>query len=83
MLDQNSQDASPFHRGEKLVQDQLGVSNIEQWARQVILDHLPSEHRAFHTALPYIVAGARDTNGRPWATLLTGPSGFVIQTFYL
>ena len=68
---------SPFHRGEWAVQERLGVRDIEIWARKVVRDHMPEEHRAFHTALPFLVAAARDAEGRPWVTLLTGPDGFV------
>ncbi len=68
---------SPFHAGEQAVQKRLGVSDIEDWARKVVRPILPEEHRAFHTALPFLVAAARDRDGRPWATLLSGPEGFV------
>jgi len=70
-------DESPFHAGEKLVQERLGVRQIEGWARRVVRDHLPEEHRRFHTAQPFLVAAARDGEGRPWATLLVGNEGFV------
>ena len=69
---------SPFHEGEQRVQTRLGVRDqIDPWARQVVRPYLPEEHRAFHTSLPFLIAAARDQAGRPWATLLTGPSGFV------
>lgn len=68
---------SPFHAGEQLVQERLGVRQIEAWARRVVRDHLPEEHRHFHTAQPFLVAAARDGEGRPWATLLVGEEGFV------
>lgn len=68
---------SPFHAGEQQIQDRLGVRDIEEWARQVVRPYLPEEHRAFHTALPFLVAAARDGQGRPWATILVGPDGFV------
>ena len=68
---------SVFHVGEQRVQTKLGVRDIESWAQKVVRPVLPEEHRAFHTALPFLVAGARDAQGRPWATLLTGPEGFV------
>jgi ferredoxin-NADP reductase/predicted pyridoxine 5'-phosphate oxidase superfamily flavin-nucleotide-binding protein len=71
------QGASPFHDGEQQVQSRLGVRDIEDWARKIVRPHLPEQHRAFHTALPFLVAGARDRRGRPWATLLVGPEGFV------
>lgn len=77
MLYQPPQNDTPFHKGEKEVQDRLGVVDIEQWAKKVVRNYLPADHRDFHTALPFLIAGARDTRGRPWATLLTGPSGFV------
>jgi ferredoxin-NADP reductase/predicted pyridoxine 5'-phosphate oxidase superfamily flavin-nucleotide-binding protein len=70
-------DPSPFHAGEQWVQERLGVRSIEDWARQVVRPYLPEQHRAFHTSLPFLVAAARDARGRPWATLLTGPEGFV------
>jgi hypothetical protein len=68
---------SPFHVGEQRVQERLGVRVVEDWARKVVRSYLPVEHRAFHTALPFLVAAARDARGRPWATLLVGPEGFV------
>ncbi len=74
---QNSGQPSPFHSGEQQVQSQLGVRDIEQWARTVVRDHLPEQHRAFHTSQPFLIASARDDQGRPWVTLLEGADGFV------
>lgn len=70
-------EASPFHAGEQQVQERLGVRDIEDWARKVVRPYMPDEHRIFHTSLPFLVAGAMDDRGRPWATLLTGPDGFI------
>ncbi len=70
-------DPSPFHGGERQVQARLGVRDVEAWARKVVRPYLPEEHRAFYAAQPFLVAAARDPRGRPWATLLTGPPGFV------
>lgn len=72
-----SQAQSPFHLGERAVQERLGVRDIEHWARKVVRDYLPDQHREFHTSLPFLVIAARDRQGRPWATLLDGPIGFV------
>ena len=55
---------SPFHAGEQDVQERLGVRDIEAWARKMVRDYLPVEHRAFHTALPFLVIAARV----PWTT---------------
>ncbi|MEP3049242.1 MAG: pyridoxamine 5'-phosphate oxidase family protein [Roseibium sp.] len=74
----NSADlASPFHLGEKRVQERLGVRGIEDFARKVIRDYLPEQHRDFYTAQPFLIVSARDEAGRPWATLLEGEDGFV------
>ena len=69
--------ASPFHEGERAVQKRLGVEDIDRWARQVVRDHMPEQHRAFYAEQPFLIAAARDEEGRPWATLLHGPEGFV------
>ena len=68
---------SPFHAGEQTVQTQLGVrAEIEPWARKVVRSTLPEQHREFYAELPFLVAAARDADGQPWATLLTGAAGF-------
>lgn len=68
---------SPFHRGESQVQERLGVRDeIEPWARQVVRNQLPDQHRSFYSDLPFLVIAARDREDRPWATLVTGEPGF-------
>ena len=69
---------SPFHAGEQQVQERLGVRDmIEGFARQVIRDHMPGQHRAFYAELPFVLLGALDSQGRPWASLLAGRPGFM------
>lgn len=68
-------DDSPFHSGERAVQARLGVEEVEQWARQVVRDFLPSQHRDFYSQQPFLVAAARDEEGNAWATLLEGEEG--------
>ncbi len=53
------------------------MRDIEHWAQKIVRPFMPDEHRNFHTSLPFLVAAARDGEGRPWATLLFGPDGFV------
>ena len=72
-----SETPSPFHHGEQQVQARFGVCDIEAWARKVVRDYLPEQHREFHTSLPFLVVAARDTNGRPWVTLVDGVENFV------
>ncbi|MBW2275355.1 MAG: pyridoxamine 5'-phosphate oxidase family protein [Deltaproteobacteria bacterium] len=69
---------SPFHEGERAVQQRLGVREaIEPWARKVVRPFLPDEFRTFFAELPFVVAAARDEQGRPWATIVAGRPGFV------
>ncbi len=68
---------SPFHPGEQRVQQRLGVRDaIEPWARRVVRPALPEEHRHFYASLSFLVLGARDASGQPWATLVAGDPGF-------
>lgn len=76
MVDPSSE-ASVFHRGERAVQERLGVRDVEGWARKIVRPYLPEQHRQFYRELPYLVVAARDEEGRAWATLLAGPPGFV------
>ncbi|MFK3775530.1 pyridoxamine 5'-phosphate oxidase family protein [Pseudomonas sp. NPDC089406] len=69
---------SPWHEGEKRLQAQAGVAErMEVHGQKVIRDYMPDQHRTFFQQLPFMVAGAVDSDGKPWATLLEGPQGFV------
>ena len=69
--------ASPFHAGERAVQERLGVrERIEPFARRVVRPYLTEQLREFFGQLPWVVAAARDPDGRPWVTLLAGEPGF-------
>ncbi|TLX79561.1 2Fe-2S iron-sulfur cluster binding domain-containing protein [Pseudomonas nicosulfuronedens] len=69
---------SPWHAGEKAIQERVGVAErMEVHGQRVIRDHMPDQHREFYHQLPFIIAGAVDDQGRPWATLLEGAEGFV------
>ncbi|MFJ4068880.1 pyridoxamine 5'-phosphate oxidase family protein [Pseudomonas sp. NPDC089996] len=69
---------SPWHAGEKRLQEHVGVSErMDVFGQKVVRDHMPDQHRAFYQQLPFIVAATVDRGGKPWATLLEGPEGFV------
>jgi predicted pyridoxine 5'-phosphate oxidase superfamily flavin-nucleotide-binding protein len=69
---------SPFHEGERLLQERLGVRDkIELIGSRVIRDFMPDEHRAFFAQLPWLLVGSVDAGGRPWASVLSGEPGFV------
>ena len=71
-------DASPFHAGEQTIQSLAGVRDrMERKGRAVIRNYMPEQHRAFFSALPFMVVGLADQNGHPWATTLSGPPGFM------
>lgn len=66
-------DASPFHQGELEAQALAGESSRGAGIREF----MPEQHRDFFALLPYLFAAGRDAQGRPIATVLTGPEGFV------
>ncbi|MDP9941032.1 pyridoxamine 5'-phosphate oxidase family protein [Ectopseudomonas alcaliphila] len=69
---------SPWHAGEKQLQDKVGVAErMEVLGQKVIRDYMPDQHREFYHQLPFMIAGAVDGAGQPWATLIEGEEGFV------
>jgi predicted pyridoxine 5'-phosphate oxidase superfamily flavin-nucleotide-binding protein len=66
-------DASPFHPGELEAQALAGESSRGAGIREF----MPDQHRDFFGLLPYLFAAGRDAQGRPIATILAGPEGFV------
>ncbi|TDV58385.1 hypothetical protein EC919_101435 [Pseudomonas graminis] len=70
--------ASPWHSGERALQASVGVAErMETLGKRVIRDHMPDQHREFYEHLPYLIIGAVDTEGWPWASLLDAQSGFI------
>lgn len=69
---------SPFHHGEREVQEKLGVRDkMEHFGKRVIRDHMPQQHRDFYEQLPFVLAGFIDDQGAPWASFLYGDKGFI------
>lgn len=67
-----------FHAGERLLQARIGMEEeLAPIGQRVIRDHMPEQHREFFAQLPFVVLGAADATGQPWATLLAGPPGFL------
>ncbi|RON20871.1 FAD-binding oxidoreductase [Pseudomonas brassicacearum] len=68
---------SPWHEGERHLQESVGVAQVmEANGRRVVRDFMPDQHRLFYSQLPYLILGAVDENGTPWATLVEGSPGF-------
>lgn len=77
-LAENEFSASPFHAGEQSLQRENGSRDMmEKFGRKVIRPYMPEQHRAFFEQLPFLIVGAIDTEGWPWATVLPGEPGFV------
>lgn len=69
---------TPFHAGEVAVQSRLGMAErMAEIGSRVVRDHMPEQHQRFYEQLPFMLAGSVDAAGRPWATVLVGPPGFV------
>lgn len=66
-------DASPFHQGELEAQALAGESSRGAGIRSF----MPDQHRDFFALLPYLFVAGRDAQGKPIATVLAGPEGFV------
>ena len=54
-----------------------GCVKMDSFARRIIRDHLPAQHRAFYAALPMVFVGHVDSQGDVWASILAGRPGFV------
>jgi len=71
-------DASPYHEGEQALQTRIGKrEEAEAAGRKVIRSFMPDQHRDFFSQLPFLVVGAIDEEGWPWASLLPGRPGFM------
>jgi len=70
-------DRSPWHVGEKQLQAHVGVAErMETLGRRVVRTEMPDQHRTFYEQLPFMLYGAVDADGNPWASILEGPPGF-------
>ena len=70
-------EVDPWHAGERAVQRRLGVADRAEERGRFIRDAMPDQHREFFAQLPFIVLGALDRSGNPWATILSGHPGFL------
>jgi predicted pyridoxine 5'-phosphate oxidase superfamily flavin-nucleotide-binding protein len=69
---------SPFHAGELEMQERAGMrQRLAAGAPRFIREHMSVQHRDFFAQLPFVVAGALDDAGRPWAGILAGDPGFM------
>lgn len=68
---------SPWHAGETQLQARVGVAErMDELGRRVIRSEMPDQHRTFYQQLPFMLYGAVDADGNPWASILEGAPGF-------
>lgn len=66
MNQSQEQGASPWHAGERQLQESVGVAErMEVFGRKVVRDYLPEQHQLFYAQLPYLLVGAVDEQGLP------------------
>jgi predicted pyridoxine 5'-phosphate oxidase superfamily flavin-nucleotide-binding protein len=66
-----------YHAGELEVQRLMGQAEIAVRVGRMIRTEIPAAAAAFLVEQPMIVLAATDDAGRVWASLVTGPAGFV------
>lgn len=71
-------ETSPFHPGEREVQQRAGVrEEAEKRGQRMLTADLNPKQMQFFRQLPFLVSAHTDTDGQPWASLVTGQPGFV------
>ncbi len=66
-----------FHAGELAVQRRMGQAEIAARVGRMIRTEIPAAAAAFLLEQPMVVLAATDGAGQVWASLVTGPAGFV------
>ena len=68
---------APYHPGELEVQRRAGLAEDAQNLVGMVQDRLSARAAAMLAQQTMAVATSLDAAGRPWASLLTGPAGFI------
>ena len=72
--------SSMYHSGELEVQTRVGVREMADRIGKSIRSSIPPAAQEFLRRQPFAVIGSKDERGRVWASVLTGPSGFLQAT---
>lgn len=67
----------PFHEGELAVQKQAGVEAAAQRVSGALQHGFEAASTKFLQPRPFAIASSIDSSGRLWASLITGPPGFL------
>ncbi len=68
---------TPYHRGERAVQERAGLTAQADHSARAVARTVPKVAADFLARQPMLVVGAADGRGRRWCSLLTGPPGFL------
>ena len=67
-----------WHEGERALQREAGLpDSFAVCAAAAVSDYLLQQHRLFFSFLPFVIVGAVDPEGAPWATIQAGAPGFL------
>lgn len=69
--------STPFHAGERYVQQRAGAQREALLNGRIIAAEITPAVHAFVAAQQLTVLGTLDALGRPWASVVFGPAGFV------
>jgi uncharacterized protein len=68
---------APYHAGELAVQARAGVQEAARRIGNGIRSSIPAAAQEFLRGQPMLVIASLDADGQVWASLLTGPPGFI------
>jgi uncharacterized protein len=66
-----------YHAGEIEVQARLGARENAERVGRIVAAEIPAAVRPFLRSQRMAIAASLDERGRPWASLVTGPAGFI------
>jgi predicted pyridoxine 5'-phosphate oxidase superfamily flavin-nucleotide-binding protein len=72
-----TQSHNGWHPGERAAQARAGVAEkMAEYGPRVLRPTMSDQHRAFFAQLPFVLVGAVDDQGRPWASVLSAEPPF-------
>ncbi len=67
-----------YHQGELHLQALSGVKKqADKLARMMVRDYLDEQQQHFYSSLNSLYVASIDKNNKPWASIMTGPRGFI------
>jgi uncharacterized protein len=69
---------SPYHPGERALQLNANVvEEADRRGRKMLTPQLAVQQQSFFSSTPFVVTSTIDSEGQPWAGLITGKPGFI------